>query len=174
MASDAFFSGLAQTQLPDHFFFMDKKTLAQKVGVKLFLQRLVLVSVLPAENVWRLALMSLPLWAFCTLLFVGYELAPAFEWVCMCLTTGGGGECWQDWTHHCTVGDGWGSDLRHLVGQNQNLQVSPLFASVPWWLCSSSILCKEQPCAVASWQSGDWVIGRICREKIGFFKTQLV
>lgn len=51
--------------------------------------------------------------------------------VCVCLATGGGGECWQDWTHHCTVGDGRGSDLRHLVGQNQNLQVSPLFASAP-------------------------------------------
>lgn len=113
----------------------------------------------------RLTLLSLPLWVLCTLLFVGWELAPALAWVCMCLTTGGGGECWQDWTHHYTVGDDWGSDLRHLVGQNQNLQVSPLFAPVPWWLCSSSILCKEEPCAVASCHCRDWIIGRICREK---------
>lgn len=46
----------------------------------------------------------------------------------VCLATEGGGECWQDWTYHYTVGYGGGSDLRCLVGQNQNLQVSSLFA----------------------------------------------
>lgn len=86
----------------------------------------------------------------------------------MCLTTGGGGECWLDWTHHYTVGDGWGSDLRHLVGQNQNLQVSPLFPSVPPYCARSN------PVQLQVGSPKTESLGGFVEKKIGFFKVQLV
>lgn len=76
-----FFSGLAQREVPNHFFFMGHNRALHWLilGPKVFLQRLVLVSVLPAENMYgTLTLVSLPLWVLCTLLLVGYDLAPAF------------------------------------------------------------------------------------------------
>jgi len=48
-------------------------------GSKVFLQRLVLVRVLPAEDMYgALPLVCVPLWVLCTLLLVGNDLAPVF------------------------------------------------------------------------------------------------
>lgn len=47
------------------FFFMDQKALAQKLGLKFFLQRLVLLSVLPAENFGVFSSLGFLHFAFC-------------------------------------------------------------------------------------------------------------
>lgn len=70
-------------------FFMGQNRALHRLTMDLnvFLHRLVLVSGLPAENMYgTLTLVSLPLWVFCTLLLVGCNLAPESVWVCVCVS----------------------------------------------------------------------------------------
>lgn len=72
-------SGSERSAKPLFFMGLNRALHWLIVGPKVFLQRLVLVSVLPAEDMYgTLTLVSLPLCVLRTLLLVGYDLAPAF------------------------------------------------------------------------------------------------